>query len=407
MVQAPTYNALDIFDPAHRPNPYPVYRSIRAAGALHPLAPRIYLATRMADCSDVLGDTAWGHGYDDRISPFRPGVGRDDVPGSFLGMDPPDHTRLRRLVSRAFTPRKIAQLRTRIEEIATGLLDSALERNEVDLIEDFADPLPLTVTCEIVGVPVADYPVFRQWSSAIVRGVDPDALLAPDEIAARYTAEAAFESYVKTLVDERRRTHHGDLLSDLAALEDSGDKLSEHELLEIGATLMVAGHETTVNGLGNALVWLHRNPDQLALLRKDPDLVPAAVEEALRYDSPVQYTSRVALEEREVAGRRFERGEGIVLLFGSANRDPDAYDDPDRFDIMRYHGSSPALRHLAFSTGPHHCLGAQLARTVMDVALRSLLDRAPGLTLTTLDAPEYRNLYLFHGPRTLPARMRP
>jgi cytochrome P450 len=407
MVQASAHSVLDIFNPAYRPDPYPVYRAIRAAGALHPLAERIYLATGMADCSLVLGDVAWGHGYDDQISPFRPGVGRDDVPGSFLGMDPPDHTRLRRLVSRAFTPRKIARLRARAEEIASGLLDSAQDRNEVDLIEDFADPLPLTMTCEIVGVPVGDYPVFREWSSAIVRGVDPDALLAPDEVAARYTAEAAFEDYIRTLVAERRRRHKGDLLSDLAAIEQSGDMLSEHELLEIGATLMVAGHETTVNGLGNALISLHRNPGQLALLRNDPDLAAAAVEESLRYDSPVQYTSRVALEERELAGRRFERGEGVVLMIGSANRDPDAYDDPERFDIMRYHGASPATRHLAFSTGPHHCLGAQLARMVMDVALRALLDRAPDLTLATLDAPEYRNLYLFRGPRTLPARLRP
>lgn len=406
MTQAPSQLAAQVFNPAHRPDPYPVYQAIRDAGRLHTLGPRGYLATRMSDCAEVLKDEKWGHGYQDKINPFRPDVGREDVPGSFLGMDPPDHTRLRRLVSKAFTPRRVDDLRARAEQLAAELLDTALAENETDLIEVFADRLPLIMVCEIVGVPPSDYQVFRKWSSAIVRGVDPDVLLTPEEIDARYAGEAAFEDYFRELVKERRGQHRGDLLSDLVAMQAADGALSEEELLEIGATLMVAGHETTVNALGNAVISLHRHPDQLAMLRADPDLAPAAVEESLRYDSPIQYTARVALAERELAGRTFARGDGVVLMIGSANRDPEAYEDADRFDISRYHGREPAARHLAFSSGPHHCLGAQLARMEMDVALRALTSKAPQMTVEA-DELEYRNLFLFRGPVRLPVQFRP
>ena len=407
MTTAPSRLALEVFDPKHRANPYPVYRAVREAAPIHSLGPRIYMATRLSDCTTVLGDTLWGHGYNDKISPFRPGVGREDVPGSFLGMDPPDHTRLRRLVSKAFTARRVQAMRDRVEEITAELLDAALEQNEVDLIDAFTTPLPLRMVCELLGVPYSDFPVFKSWSTAIVRGVDPDYLLTPDEIAERYTAEAAFEEYFKGLVDERRGNHRGDLLSDLVAARDNSDIFSDHELHEIGVMLMIAGHETTMNALGNMVVTLQRHPDQLAMVREDPDLAPAAVEESLRYDPPTQFTSRVALADRELDGRTFDRGDGIILMLGAANRDPAAFENPDRFDLTRYTGRSPnAPRHLAFSNGPHHCLGSQLARIEMDIALRALLARAPQMTLMT-EEPPHRNLFLFRGPLTLPVRMRP
>ncbi|MEU6274016.1 cytochrome P450 [Streptomyces populi] len=399
--------ALEVFNPEHRVNPYPLYAALREADRIHSLAPRIYLASHHADCNKVLLDPLWGHGYNDRISPFRPGVGRDDVPGSMLGMDPPDHTRLHRLVSKAFKPQKIEELRSRTEQIVGELLDTALEANEVDLVTALNSPLPMQLVCEMIGVPVADVPVFQQWSTAIVRGVDPDFLLSPQEITARYEAEEAFEQYFKGLAEERREHHRGDLLSDLVAAREDSDLLSEHELHEIGAMLMVAGHETTMNGLGMMVAALHRDPGRLELLKADPDLVPAAVEEALRHDPPIQFTSRVALQDRELAGHTFERGDGIVLVIAAANRDPAAFPDPDTFDMTRYRDRARnAPRHLTFSNGPHHCLGAQLARMEMNIVLRELLTRAPDMRLLT-DEPPYRDLYLFRGPLSLPARMRP
>jgi cytochrome P450 len=190
------------------------------------------------------------------------------------------------------------------------------------------------------------------------------------------------------------------------AIREAGGDLSEDELLEIGGVLMVAGHETTVNALGNTVIALHRHPDQLAALRADPDLAPSAAEEGLRYDSPIQFTARVAMKEQVLAGRTFMRGDGVVLMIGSANRDPEAFEDPDRFDITRYHGREPAARHLAFSMGAHHCLGVQLARMEMDVALRALVRQAPQMTVLT-DEPVYRNLFLFRGPEHLPVRLHP
>ncbi|MGW5735616.1 MULTISPECIES: cytochrome P450 [Streptomyces] len=407
MTTAPSRRAQEIFDPAHRPDPYPLYAAVREAGPVHPMGPRIHLASRHADCSKILGDPLWGHGYGDRISPFRPGVGREEVPGSLLGMDPPDHTRLHRLISKAFKPARIESLRARVEQIVDQLLDAALEAGEVDLVDAFNSPLPLTLVCELIGVPTADMPLFRQWSTAIVRGVDPDYLLSPQEITARYEAEAAFEEYFKALAEDRRAHHRGDLLSDLVAARENGDILSDHELHEIGAMLMVAGHETTVNALGTLMIALHRNPRQRARVTADPGLVPAAVEEGLRHDPPIQFTSRVALEEREFAGRTFARGDGIILMVGAANRDPAAFPDPETFDVTRHLDRPPgAPRHLTFSNGPHRCLGAQLARMEMQIALRALLTRAPHLELLT-DEPPYRDLYLFRGPLSLPVRMRP
>ncbi|WP_265568648.1 cytochrome P450 [Streptomyces hygroscopicus] len=287
------------------------------------------------------------------------------------------------------------------------LLDAALDANEIDLVESFNSPLPLRLVCELIGVPTADMLLFRKWSAAIVRGVDPDYLLSPQEITARYEAEEAFERYFEVLAEDRRVHHRGDLLSDLVAARENNDVLSDHELHEIGAMLMIAGHETTVNALGTMLIALHRNPRQLELLKTDPDLVPAVVEEALRYDPPIQFTSRVALQDRELDGRTFERGDGIILMVGAANRDPAAFPDPDTFEIARYvDRPRSAPRHLTFSNGPHRCLGAQLARMEMDIALRALLVRAPHLELLT-DEPPYRDLYLFRGPLRLPVRMRP
>lgn len=394
------------FDPARRANPYPAYSMLREAGRILPLGPGTWAVTRMNDIEQFLVNPVWGHGYDDKISPFRPGVGRDIVPGSFLGMDPPDHTRLRRLVSKAFTARMVQRMRERTQQIADDLLDVALEANEVDFVEAFAGTLPRTVICETVGVPPEDYAIFKDWSTKIVRGVDPDAMLTAQELNDRYTAETAFEEYFEHLVDERRGRHRGDLLSDLVEVEDAGDSLTQHELLEIGVMLMIAGHETTMNGMSNTLLALHRHPDQLQRLHENPDLTMSTVEEGLRFDPPVQFTSRVALAESEVLGVTYHRGQGVALLIGSANRDPEIYDEPDRFDIARYHGPNPASRHLTFSMGPHHCLGAQLSRMEIEVSLRTLLERAPRMQLLDLD-PEFRPTLTFHGPAVLPVRLRP
>jgi cytochrome P450 len=281
-----------------------------------------------------------------------------------------------------------------------------IEKNEVDMIGDFAAPLVRTVACEIVGVPVSDYPAYRHWSAAIVRGVDPDSLLAQHEIVARYAAEDSFMEYFTPLVRERRESPRDDLLSDIVALEREGQGISEEELLKIFAMLMIATHETTVNALGNMMVSLCRHSDQRDLVAANLDYLVPAIEECLRFDPPVQFTSRVALREVELAGRTFRPGDGVVVLIASANHDEAVYADSDTFDVARYYGPEPAERHIAFSLGHHFCLGAPLARIELETALCKLLRRAPKYAMLN-EVVSYRKTHTFRGPEELPVRLRP
>lgn len=393
---------IDVFDPALRANPFDAYRKLREAGRLHPLTAGIHLVPRYADCSAILAGPAWGHGYTAGLNPFRPGVDPSTLPGSFLLLDPPEHGRLRSLVAKAFTVRAVEALRGRVREIVDGLLDAALDEGEVDLVQALAFPVPLTTICELLGVPVADRALFGAWTHDISRGLDPDAVLSDAEKQARQAAVTRFDEYFTDLIEHRRRRPADDLLSGLVAVEERGDRLTVKEIVDIGVLLLIAGHETTMNLIASGVLALHRHPDQLALLRADPALVPVAIEELLRYDTPVPFPTRVAMTDVEFAGQRLARGTGVVLLLGSANRDPDAFDDPERLDVRRFRDGGP--RQLAFSHGPHFCLGAPMARLESAITFDRLCARTE---FTVLDEePPYRPSVSMRGPAVLPVALR-
>jgi hypothetical protein len=291
-----------------------------------------------------------------------------------LFMDAPDHTRLRGLVTRAFTPRVVEGLRPRITELVDQLLDDAAEAGELDVIAGFGRPLPVAVIAEMLGVPGEDQDRFRSWSEALAHTVDP--AMTPDTAARAAVAGLEFMEYFHELSEERRQRPREDLLSALVAEEDAGDRLSTDELVANCILLLIAGHETTTNLIGNGTLALLRNPDELARFRAEPDLAKSAVEEILRYDSPVHLTGRGVREDVEIGGVTVPAGDRVTILLAAANRDPAAFDRPDRFDLSRTDN-----RHLAFSSGPHFCLGAALARLEGQIALSSLVTRFPDLAL--------------------------
>jgi cytochrome P450 len=394
--------ALDVFHPSSRANPFDAYRQLRESGRLHRTDFGIYLVPRYADCSDILADPTWGHGYTAGINPFRPGVDPAQLPGSFLLLDPPEHGRLRSLVSKAFTVRAVEALRPKIAATVEALLEAALEAGEVDLVQALAYPVPLTTICELLGVPVADRALFGSWTHDISRGLDPDAVLSDAEKAARKAAVENFAGYFTDLIEHRRAHPAGDLLSDLVVVEESGDRLTVKEIVDIGVLLLIAGHETTMNLIASGALALYRNPDQRAQLTQDPARATTAVEELLRYDTPVPFPTRVAMHDTEFAGESLPRGTGVILLLGSANRDPDAFDEPDTLDLTRF--ARGANRQLAFSHGPHFCLGAPLARIESAITFARLCQRAPEYTVLA-DEPPYRPSVSMRGLAELPVRL--
>jgi cytochrome P450 len=289
-----------------------------------------------------------------------------------LNRDGEDHRRLRRLVTRAFTPRMVEQLRPRIQEIADELIDSIEPRGEMELVEDFAFPLPITVIAELLGIPVADRGRFREWSNAIVTPA-----LGPEALAEFGAKMSAFVAYLRDLFEQRRSEPGEDLVSALLQVRDGGDTLSDQELFSMVVLLIVAGHETTVSLIGNGVLALLRRPEERAALERDPARIQAAIEELLRYDSPVERTlNRWATTDVELGGRTIKRGDIVITILGSANRDPERFPGADVLDLHR--GDS---RHVAFGRGSHYCLGAPLARLETEVALATLLRRLPGLRL--------------------------
>ncbi|SDD10651.1 cytochrome P450 [Actinokineospora iranica] len=402
---ASVFDPSTVFAPETRADPSGVYRALRESGPLHEYVPGIHLVPRYADCDAVFGDPAFGHGYFSGINPFRPGVDPNLLPGSFLLMDPPDHTRLRSLVSKAFTVRAVAALRTRVTEIVDGLLDAAIAAGEVDFVAEVAYLVPLTTICELLGVPTADHGVFGEWATAISRGLDPDALLTDEEKRARGVAVAAFAEYFAALIAEREREPGPDLLSGLVAVSEGGDRLSVKEIVDIGVLLLIAGFETTMNLIAGGVLALARAPEQRAILREDPSLSRIAVEEFLRFDTPVPFPTRVAMRDVEFAGHTLPRGTGLILLAASANRDPEVFADPDQLDVLRFDPARGAARHLAFSHGPHFCLGAPLARLESEVLFERLMLRAPDYRLLA-EQPEYRPSVSMRGPRALPVSFR-
>jgi cytochrome P450 len=313
-----------------------------------------------------------------------------------LFRDPPDHTRLRSLVNRAFTPRVIEGMRGQIQAVVDRLLDRVERRGHMDVIADLAYPLPVTVICDMLGVPVGDHEQMRDWSSDIIRSLDAIGIPSDDSVVERgRVGRRGIAEYFRALLPERRRHPRADLLSSLIAVEEQDDRLTEGELLATCVLLFIAGHETTVNLIGNGTLALLRHPDQLARLRREPGLVPNAVEELLRYDSPVQRTARIAIEDVEVAGQPIAKGTMVVTALGAANRDPAQFPDPDRLDVAR---KEP--RHISFGYGIHFCLGAPLARVEGQLALGTLLRRAPGLALAE-PSPEWRESSVLRGLKRL------
>jgi cytochrome P450 len=403
----------DPFDPAWARDPYPVYAALRRSNPVHRSPLGFWVFTRHADCLALLRDkraSSDGRNIDATDFPairdrdFLEGGGAGEMLAEmapFLFRDPPDHTRLRGLVQKAFTPRVVEGLRPRVQEICDELLDVALERGSCDLVGDFAYPLPVQIIVEMLGVPAEDHEQFRVWSNALARGLDPDFLLPPDAVQQRLAAILSFVQYFASLIEERRAYPGDDLLTRLIQAEEEGDALTQGELLSTCILLLVAGHETSVNLIAGGALALMEHPDQLARFRDDHGVRRSGVEEMLRYIGPVQLTGRVALEAIEVGGVVVEPGDFAMLLIGSANRDAEAFIAPDTFDVGRVDNN-----HLGLGFGIHHCLGAALARLEAQVALGALVSRARVLEPST-DERSYKENIVLRGLAALPVELAP
>ncbi len=385
-------------------DPYPAYERLRTTDPMHLTPLGLYLASRHAEVGAILRDKRFGKDFVGRTTRrYGPEIMNEPVFRSMrhwmLSQDPPDHTRLRGLVVKAFTARRIEDMRARIQSIVDDALDRVAARGHMDLVGDFAFRLPVMVICDMLGIPQEDRDVFFVRERTAGRLLDPVPLTRA-EIDAANASHRASTAYFHRLFELRRRQPGDDLTTQLVQAEQDGNRLSNEELTANIILLFGAGHETTVNLIGNGLLALHRHPDQLALLKRRPDLIGNAVEEFLRYDSSVQLTGRVALEDiADVAGKRIPRGESVLCLLGSANRDPAAYPDhPDRLDITR-----PDIRPHSFGGGIHFCLGAQLARIEAEVAISTLLRRLPDLRLDDAQNPEWRPTFVLRGLMRLPA----
>jgi len=395
------------FDPDFRADPYPTYRRLREEDPVHTsiLGPKVL--TRYEHCSAIVRDHRTGtdetksNVYAEWLAQGNEPLMRDENNSApFLMLDPPDHTRLRGLVSKAFTPKVVEGLRPRAQELVDGLIDAVIATGTgtMDLIADVAYPLPVTIISEMLGVPTEDHETFQGWSRELARALDPDIVLPPEVLEARMRASEEFSEYFRGLITKRRAEPRDDLLSALVAAEEQGDRLSEGELVSTLMLLLIAGHETTVNLIGNGVLALLRNRAQFEKLAADPSLAKSATEEVLRYDAPVQMTMRVAHEDLQFGDFTMPKGDMAILMLAAANRDPEAFDDAETFDITR-----DDARHLSFSSGIHFCLGASLARLEGQVALATLARRLPAMELA-VDRPEYKENLVLRGLAALPVR---
>jgi cytochrome P450 len=314
---------------------------------------------------------------------------------SMLNQNPPDHTRLRSLVNKAFTPSMIAKMRSHIQAIADELLDKIESKKEFDLVADFSFPLPATVIAEMLGVPAQDRDRFKGWSHALVGVLEPNPHVM--NVAKTIHAYNELTDYLKPLVEERRKEKREDLISALVESEEEGNRLTEAELLSNTVLLLIAGHETTTNLIGNGILALLRNPEQMDALRQQPDLMPGAVLEFLRYDSPVQMVRRIADCELEIGEQKVMPEQNVIVALGAANRDPSMFAEPDKLDIAR----ANAGKHVAFGHGIHHCLGSSLAETEAQIAIGTMLKRMPNFKLKT-EKLEYKEPFSLRGLKSLP-----
>jgi cytochrome P450 len=392
---------VDVFrpsDPAFVASPYDAYTVLRQGPrAQYDAHSDTWLVSRHADVAALLRDRRLGRSYLHVATHAE--MGRPEEPAEhapfwrlirngMLDIEPPDHTRLRRLVSRAFTPRTVQRLRSTVQQVTDRLVDEAAERGTFDLIAALAEPLPVTVIAEMLGIPEPDRHLLRPWSADICGMYE----LNPSPETARVAVQACqeFGDYLVGLSRERRRRPQDDLVTALTQVVDAGDVLTEDELVGTCVLLLNAGHEATVSVTGNGWWALFRHPDELARLRADLSLLPTAVEELMRWDTPLQMFERWVLEDLQIGGVSVPRGAELALLFGSANRDPDAFAEPDRLDVGR--DPNP---HVSFGAGVHFCLGAPLARLELQTSFGTVLRRLPGLEL--VEEPAWGPGYVLRG----------
>jgi unspecific monooxygenase len=388
----------DPWDPAFLADPYPAYAELRARGRVHYFEPTDqWLVPHHADVSALLRDRRLGRTYQHRFTHEE--FGRTAPPPEqepfhtlndhgMLDLEPPDHTRIRRLVSKAFTPRTVERLKPYVRGLADELASALADAGGGDLLKDVAEPLPVAVIAEMLGIPESDRAPLRPWSADICGMYE---LNPSGETAAKAVrASVEFSDYLRELIAARRKEPGEDLVSGLIAAHDEGDRLTEQEMISTCVLLLNAGHEATVNSTVNGWYALFRNPAQLELLRADHTLIPSAVEELMRYDTPLQLFERWVLDEIEIAGTTIPRGAEIAMLFGSANHDPAVFENPSALDLTRQ--DNP---HISFSAGIHYCIGAPLARIELAASMGALLERAPTLRLAA--EPERKPNFVIRG----------
>ena len=380
-------------------DPYPVYAALRERDPVHRSGlMNAWLFTRHADIDTILRDHR-RFGSDPRkgnLSRRQRANLPADEEFTMLFLDPPDHKRLRALVNKAFTPKAVNALEPHIRKLLGALLDEIDDPAGFDLMQVVAQPLPVIVIAEMLGVPPEDRAQFKVWSDQRARTLEPS--IDARERALAETANQSLNEYFRPIIEERRAAPKDDIVSALAQAEEEGDRLTEREMLNMLRLLLIAGNETTTNLIGNGVLALLRHPDQLQRLREDPSLIPSAVDELLRFDSPVQTDFRRVLEDCEVNGFPLKKRDNIVVLLGAANRDPDVFEEPDRLDVGRGDRS-----HLSFGRGIHHCIGAPLARLEGRIVLEVLLERFSQISLRG-ENPRFRNSIVLRGLESLPVR---
>jgi cytochrome P450 len=394
----------DFTSPAFFANPYPAYEKIRAAGALLPIAPQVFVTGRFDVIDALLRDPRMGKTYLQSVA-ARYGEAATARPvfqslnRTLLMMNPPTHTRLRALLMKTFNARQMEKLRDTVDATTRALLDAIGTNTGFDLMRDFALPLPVRIICQLLDVPLEDAHALAGAASRLVAAFD----LAPldaQTLSAADEAALTLERYFQNVIEQRRALHADDLISALLHVEVDGAKLTDEEVVSNAVLLFIAGHETTSNMIGNTMLALFRHRDQYQTLQNERTLLPRAIAECLRYDGAVQMVVRTAFDDIDVGDARLARGSVVFMLIGAANRDPQAFAQPDQLDFAR----DDTAKSLSFGAGIHYCLGARLAMLEMEVAIGHLLDRFPALQAENLDALVWQHRNNLRGVTALPVR---